>query len=76
MLAGLEPAGVLVEIMNADGTMARRPQLEVFAQQHGLKIGSIADLIAYRLANEHTVERVDERVIETEYGSFLLVTYQ
>lgn len=76
MLAGLEPAGVLVEIMNADGTMARRPQLEVFAQQHGLKIGSIADLIAYRLANEHTVERVDERVIETEYGSFLLVTYR
>lgn len=76
MLAGMEPAGVLVEIMNADGTMARRPQLEVFAQQHGLKIGSIADLIAYRLANEHTVERVDERVIETEYGSFLLVTYR
>lgn len=75
-LAGLEPAGVLVEILNADGTMARRPQLEVFAREHGLKIGSIADLIAYRLATEHTVERVDERDIETDFGPFKLVTYR
>jgi 3,4-dihydroxy 2-butanone 4-phosphate synthase/GTP cyclohydrolase II len=76
MLAGLEPAGVLVEIMNADGGMARRPQLEVFAREHGLKIGSIADLIAYRLATEHTVERIDERAIDTEFGPFRLVTYR
>ena len=76
MLAGFEPAGVLVEVLNADGTMARRPQLEVFAREHGLKIGSIADLIAYRLATEHTVERVDERDVDTEFGLFKLVTYR
>ncbi|WP_115042608.1 3,4-dihydroxy-2-butanone-4-phosphate synthase [Xanthomonas arboricola] len=76
MLAGLEPAGVLVEVLNPDGSMARRPQLEVFAREHGLKMGSIADLIAYRLANEHTVERVDEREISTEFGPFTLVTYR
>ena len=56
--------------------MARRPQLEVFAREHGLKMGSIADLIAYRLATEHTVERIDERDIETEFGAFKLVTYR
>ncbi len=76
LLAGFEPAGVLVEVLNADGTMARRPQLEVFAHEHGLKIGSIADLIAYRLATEHTVERVDEREVDTEFGLFQLVTYR
>ena len=75
-MAGLEAAGVLVEILNADGSMARRPQLEVFAREHGLKIGSIADLIAYRLATEHTVERVDEREIQTEFGTFQLITYR
>jgi len=75
-LAGLEPAGVLVEIMNADGSMARRPELEVFAREHGLKMGSIADLIAWRLATEHTVERVDERAIDTEFGPFQLITYR
>ena len=61
LLAGLEPAGVLVEILNPDGSMARRPELEVFAREHGLKIGSIEDLIRHRLATEHTIERVDER---------------
>lgn len=76
MLAGLEPAGVLVEVLNADGTMARRPQLEVFARTHGLKIGSIADLIAWRLSTEHTVERIDTREIDTEFGPFQLVTYR
>src|SRR5690606_28525569 len=76
MLAGMEPAGVLVEILNADGSMARRPQLEVFAREHGLKIGSIADLIAHRLATEHTVERIDERDIDTEFGPFRLLTYR
>lgn len=75
-LAGLEPAGVLVEILNPDGSMARRPELEVFAREHGLKIGSIEDLIRYRLETEHTVERVDERAIETAHGPFRLVTYR
>ena len=76
LLAGLEPAGVLVEILNPDGSMARRPELEVFARAHGLKMGCIADLIAWRLATEHTVERVDERGIDTEFGPFHLVTYR
>ncbi len=76
MLAGFEPAGVLVEILNADGSMARRPELEVFAREHGLKIGSIEELIRHRLATEHTVERIDERDIDTEFGPFTLVTYR
>jgi len=75
-LAGLEPAGVLVEVLNPDGSMARRSQLEVFAQTHGLKMGSIADLIAYRLSTERTIERIDERDIETAHGPFHLVTYR
>jgi 3,4-dihydroxy 2-butanone 4-phosphate synthase/GTP cyclohydrolase II len=76
LLAGLEPAGVLVEILNADGSMARRPQLEQFAREHGLKIGSIEELIRYRLSTEHTVERVDVREIDTEHGPFRLHTYR
>lgn len=76
LLAGLEPAGVLVEILNADGSMARRPQLEEFANQHGLKIGSIEELIRYRLHHEHTIERVDVREIDTEHGRFRLHTYR
>jgi 3,4-dihydroxy 2-butanone 4-phosphate synthase/GTP cyclohydrolase II len=76
LLAGLEPAGVLVEVLNADGTMARRPELERFAVEHGLKIGSIEQLIRYRLETEHTVERVDSRVIRTGHGPFQLVTYR
>ncbi len=76
LLAGFEPAGVLVEILNADGTMARRPQLEAFARAHGLKMGSIEDLIRYRLDTEHTVERVDSREITTDHGVFVLHTYR
>jgi len=76
LLAGLEPAGVLVEILNPDGSMARRPELEVFAREHGLKMGSIEELIRYRLSTEHTIERVDEREIETEHGPFRLHTYR
>jgi 3,4-dihydroxy 2-butanone 4-phosphate synthase/GTP cyclohydrolase II len=76
LLAGLEPAGVLVEILNPDGSMARRPELEVFAREHGLKMGSIEDLIRHRLATEHTIERVDARTIDTEHGPFLLHTYR
>jgi 3,4-dihydroxy 2-butanone 4-phosphate synthase/GTP cyclohydrolase II len=76
LLAGLEPAGVLVEILNPDGTMARRPELESFAATHGLKMGSIEQLIAHRLSTEHTIERVDEREIDTAHGPFRLVTYR
>src|SRR5690606_36672960 len=65
-----------VEILNPDGSMARRPELEVFAREHGLKIGSIEDLIRYRLDNEQTVERVDERDIDTAHGAFRLVVYR
>lgn len=75
-LAGLEPAAVIVEILNEDGTMARRPDLEKFAREHNIKLGTIADLIRYRLDNEHTVERVAETHVNTEFGEFRLVTYQ
>jgi 3,4-dihydroxy 2-butanone 4-phosphate synthase/GTP cyclohydrolase II len=67
---------VIVEILNEDGTMARRPDLEVFARRHGLKIGTIADLIRYRIAHERTVERVAECELRTEWGVFRLVAYQ
>ncbi len=75
-LAGLEPAAVIVEILNDDGTMARQPQLEAFAAHHGLKIGTIADLIRYRLRNERSVERVAEQVVQTEFGEFRLFAYE
>ncbi len=67
-LAGLLPAGVICEIMNDVGTMARMPDLLVFAQRHGLKIGTIADLIAYRRRHESFVRVVDEKMIETPHG--------
>jgi 3,4-dihydroxy 2-butanone 4-phosphate synthase/GTP cyclohydrolase II len=76
LLAGFEPAGVLVEILNPDGSMARRPQLEAFAREHGLKIGSIEDLIRYRLDTEHTVECIDSREIDTDHGRFQLHTWR
>jgi 3,4-dihydroxy 2-butanone 4-phosphate synthase/GTP cyclohydrolase II len=76
LLAGLEPAGVLVEILDEDGTMARRPQLEAFAERHGLKVGTIADLIRHRMQTERTVERVLERTVETAHGAFHLVGYR
>lgn len=75
-LAGLEPASVICEIINEDGTMARRADLEIFAEKHGLKIGTIADLIHYRMTNEQTVERLDQKTIQTEYGSFELYRYR
>lgn len=71
-LAGLEPAAVIVEIINADGTMARRDDLEVFAKEHNLKMGTIADLITYRISNEQTVELVETRPFDTEFGPFTL----
>jgi 3,4-dihydroxy 2-butanone 4-phosphate synthase/GTP cyclohydrolase II len=75
-MAGFGESGVICEIMNDDGSMSRRPQLEAFAREHNLKIGTIADLIHYRLLNERTVKRVSEQPLETELGSFNLVTYR
>ena len=75
-MAGFEPSGVICEIMNDDGTMARRPELEVFAVEHNLKIGTIADLIHYRLIHERTVQRVSEQKIDSELGQFNLVSYR
>ena len=74
-LAGYAPAAVIVEIMNEDGTMARRGDLEEFARRHKLKIGTIADLIQYRLANEHTVTRTVSKRLQTRYGEFDVHTY-
>jgi len=75
-LAGLEPAAAIVEVMNEDGSMARRPDLEKFAEKHDLKIGTIADLIQYRTVHEKTVVCINERQVETEYGDFQLRTYR
>jgi len=75
-MGGFEPSGVICEIMNDDGTMSRRPELEEFAKEHGIKIGTIADLIHYRLIHERTVERVSEQVLDSELGQFNLVTYR
>lgn len=75
-LAGCEPAAVIVEILNDDGSMARRPELEVFAKKHGIKIGTIADLIEYRNLNETTIEKVAECKLPTEYGEFDLITFK
>lgn len=75
-LAGFSPAAMIVEILNDDGTMARRPDLELFAEKHGLKIGTIADLIRYRLKNERSVERIYDEPVDTEYGAFRLCCYE
>jgi len=75
-LAGLTPIGVLCEVMNDDGSMARRPQLQEFARAHGLMIGTIADLIRHRLRTERTVVRISEQSVQTELGEFRLYAYQ
>ena len=75
-LAGLEEAAVIVEIMNEDGSMARRKDLEKFALKHNLKIGTIADLIHYRSINEKSVEKIDTTKVTNKYGEFLLVAYK
>lgn len=75
-LAGLDPSAVIVEILNEDGSMARRPDLEDFAQQHHIKIGTIASLIRYRVEHEKTVEKVDTCHLQTEFGEFQLIVYQ
>jgi 3,4-dihydroxy 2-butanone 4-phosphate synthase/GTP cyclohydrolase II len=74
-MAGMSAASVIVEVMNEDGTMARRPDLELFAKEHGLKIGTIADLIHYRTTNEKTVTVADTGSLETDYGQFNYTTY-
>ena len=74
-MAGLSAASVICEIMNPDGSMARMPELRAFAEKHGLKIGTIADLIKFRSENETLVERVADRTVSTPYGSFRLCVY-
>ena len=75
-LAGLAPAGVICEILNVDGTMARRPELEVFAAQHGLTFVTVADLVAYRLQKERLVHRVATARLPTEFGEFRVIGYR
>ena len=70
VMAGCSPASVICEVMNDDGTMARLPDLQIFAAVHGLKIGTIADLIEYRSRNESLIEKIGSRTIETAFGSF------
>lgn len=74
-MAGFEPAALIVEIMNEDGTMARRPQLEVFAERHGLRMGTIADLIEYRSLHEQSIDLSDSKTVNTEFGEFQLHTF-
>lgn len=74
-LAGLESASVIVEILNDDGSMARRDDLELFAEKHDIKWGTIEDLISYRVENEKTIERIDERPFSTKYGEWTLVSF-
>ncbi len=75
-LAGVEPAAVIVEILNDDGSMARKPDLEVFAKHHNLQMGTISDLIHYRIQHENTLERISECAFPTEFGDFRLYAYQ
>jgi len=75
-LAGLTPASAICEIMNEDGSMARKDDLEKFAREHGLKIGTIMDLIHYRIANEQTIERIQQYILPTEHGDFDVYCYR
>ncbi len=75
-LAGLYPAGVVCEVMNDDGTMARRPELEVMAAPHGIRIVSVADLIAYRRRHEKLIRRVAEAQLPTKYGEFKIIAFR
>ncbi|SFF81604.1 3,4-dihydroxy 2-butanone 4-phosphate synthase / GTP cyclohydrolase II [Duganella sp. CF458] len=75
-MAGLMPASVICEIIKDDGTMARLPELLEFAQEHGLKIGTIADLIHYRSQNECMVERIGERPLRTAHGDFRMIAFR
>ncbi len=75
-MAGLPPVGVICEILNPDGTMARRPQLELYAQEHGLKFITVAQLVAHRLAKERLVTRLAEAELPTEFGDFRIIAYE
>ena len=75
-LAGYEPASVIVEVMNEDGSMAKGTELEAFAERHGIRLGTIADLIQYRNLHDTTIKQVDQRKINTVQGDFLLRTYR
>ena len=75
-LAGLNPAAVIVEVMNEDGTMARKKDLIEFSKKHDLKIGTIADLINYRIINERTVEKVNQKLVNTKHGKFTIISYK
>ncbi|MEJ6711154.1 MAG: bifunctional 3,4-dihydroxy-2-butanone-4-phosphate synthase/GTP cyclohydrolase II [Flavobacteriales bacterium] len=75
-LAGLKPAGVIVEIMNEDGTMARLPELKEIAKKHNLKLISIEDLVAYRMQKESLIEKVETINLPTEHGDFILTAYK
>ena len=74
-LAGFEPASVIVEILNDDGSMARSGDLHKFGKKHDIKVGTIADLIHYRVENEKSIERINQRPFETKYGKFNLYSY-
>ncbi|MDG2272821.1 MAG: 3,4-dihydroxy-2-butanone-4-phosphate synthase [Halioglobus sp.] len=74
-MAGFKPAALIVEIMNEDGTMARRPELEAFALKHDLRMGTIADLIQYRAMHEQSIELRDQKMVMTEFGEFELHTF-
>jgi 3,4-dihydroxy 2-butanone 4-phosphate synthase/GTP cyclohydrolase II len=75
-LAGLPPAGVICEILNEDGTMARRPELESFAREHGLRFITVAQLVAYRLRTERIVRRIAEATLPTPYGEFRVIAFE
>ena len=75
-LAGFDSAAVIVEILNEDGTMARRPDLEAFAEHHNLKISTIAELIRYRLKKERSVERIADRRVNTDFGELRMLCYE
>jgi 3,4-dihydroxy 2-butanone 4-phosphate synthase/GTP cyclohydrolase II len=75
-LAGLNESAVICEVMNEDGTMARKKGLIEFSKKYNLKIGTIADLINYRIINEQTVEKVEQKIVKTEYGKFTLMLYK
>jgi 3,4-dihydroxy 2-butanone 4-phosphate synthase/GTP cyclohydrolase II len=75
-LAGFEPSATIVDILNDDGSMARRADLEKFAEKHELKMGTISDLIHYRIINERTIEKINQVVVDTDYGEFTLHSYK
>ncbi len=74
-LAGFEASSVIVEILNDDGSMARRDDLEFFAEQHDIKWGTIEDLISYRVENEKTIKRIGERLFSNKYGEWTMVLF-